>query len=504
MLLPIASLALALVGQQSPEALKDGTIAGSSLTYLDTWTATQSGHSPNGCDFKNDTDLQAAGKKYSGRMVMAADASMCCTRCWEEATCAASVFVPGNHQCWLKNSTDIAGGSYKHVGVTACMRKYGAPVVPLRIAASVPGDLLTDLQKAGQIGDPLYEKNWLNNSLWHSYNWTYSSSFNLSHAALDQLSSAGGSMRLVFEGIKMGARISVNGIDVGIATDQFLRYSFDLVAHIHNLRAAPLINTVDVVFDPTIPVDGRFMACTGGWDWAPYSHTTSQGAHTMSKGIWRPVYLLQTAASSASIEHIVPQITYKGEYPTEPLVDGAHAGFDVTVRVYFHAKAPTKGTLTVNASWPASADVGGAVVVHVPVSLPAGVSHRSVNATASAAAIKLWWPAGLGAQPLYQLNISFTPDGHSTKTGVDGGLSVSASRRVGFRYFALVSGNDTDPAFVQSAKTLEGSGTHGMYWRVNGAVIFSKGGARALVSTHCNPYPHCPSLHRTTHPQDRT
>ena len=34
------------------------------------------------------------------------------------------------------------------------------------IPASVPGDLLTDLEAAGLIGDPLYELNWLNSSIW--------------------------------------------------------------------------------------------------------------------------------------------------------------------------------------------------------------------------------------------------------------------------------------------------------------------------------------------------
>ena len=43
--------------------------------------------------------------------------------------------------------------------------------------------------------------------------------------------------------------------------------------------------------------DGRFMACTGGWDWAPYSYTSTNSsgattgpANTLSKGIWKSVY----------------------------------------------------------------------------------------------------------------------------------------------------------------------------------------------------------------------
>ena len=47
----------------------------------------------------------------------------------------------------------------------------------ISIDATVPGDLLTDLEAAGVIGDPLYELNWLNASIWNNYTWTYSTTF---------------------------------------------------------------------------------------------------------------------------------------------------------------------------------------------------------------------------------------------------------------------------------------------------------------------------------------
>jgi len=39
--------------------------------------------------------------------------------------------------------------------------------------------LLTDLQHAGQIEDPLYELNWLNSSIWEVPVWKYSTKFTL-------------------------------------------------------------------------------------------------------------------------------------------------------------------------------------------------------------------------------------------------------------------------------------------------------------------------------------
>ena len=36
-------------------------------------------------------------------------------------------------------------------------------------------------------------------------------------------------MLLVFDGIKMGASISLDGVALGTAADQFLRYTFDVI-----------------------------------------------------------------------------------------------------------------------------------------------------------------------------------------------------------------------------------------------------------------------------------
>ena len=53
--------------------------------------------------------------------------------------------------------------------------------------------------------------------------------------------------------------------------------------------------------------------------------------------------------------------------------------------------------------------------------------------------------------------------------------AVSAVRRIGFRVFALVTINDTDTATIAANASTEGTGTHGMYFRVNGRAIYSRG-----------------------------
>jgi len=253
----------------------------------------------------------------------------------------------------------------------------------------------------------------------------------------------------------MGAAVELDGARLGVAADQFLRYSFD----VSDLAGAPRTHTLAVSFDPAIHVDGRFAACTGGWDWAPYSHSYLDGAHTMSKGIWKSVYLAAVPPSSAAILHAVPQIFYRGDYPTARLEEGGHAGFRVAVVVHFEAATPLRGTLRLATEWgPPCA---------LPLSLPAGASNATIEAAARASEVRLWWPNGLGGQPLYRVSVTFRPD--------DGGSPVTVNRTVGFRYVALVTGNDTDPSFVARASGREGSGSHGMLLRVNGVALFARG-----------------------------
>ena len=151
-----------------------------------------------------------------------------------------------------------------------------SPSQNLRIPATVPGDIITDLFNAGTIPEPLYELNWKNASIWDKHNWIYSTGFRLTQDQIDNLKIS--DIWLVFDGIKMGANISINGQFVGLALSQFLRYNFSLAAYqiqYNALKAGE--NMLAVEFDVKISTAGQFMQCTGGWDWAPYSETVDVG-----------------------------------------------------------------------------------------------------------------------------------------------------------------------------------------------------------------------------------
>ena len=53
-----------------------------------------------------------------------------------------------------------------------------------------------------------------------------------------------------------------------------------------------------------------------------------------------------------------------------------------------------------------------------------GASILNVSLPVAASDIELWWPAGYGTQPLYDVNVTFTPAR---------GTAIAVSRRIGFR-----------------------------------------------------------------------
>lgn len=102
----------------------------------------------------------------------------------------------------------------------------------------------------------------------------------------------------------------------------------------------------------------------------------------------------------------------------------------------------------------------------VPVAPESGVVTLSLMASKNE--VELWWPKGLGNQKLYHVEVSFQTDNYHSQW---------IRKKIGFRTCALVTVNDTDDSLISDIvrNNSEGSGMHGMFLRVNGAPIWSRG-----------------------------
>jgi beta-mannosidase len=319
------------------------------------------------------------------------------------------------------------------------------------IPATVPGDLVTDLQRAGKIGDPLYERNF--KSLNWEAEWQYSVSFETASALAP---ASGGARWLVLDSVKMGAWVWFNGAFLGAVNDQFLRWTFD----VSGLLKAPGAgeNVLAVTFalsNNSLNDQSRWTACSGAWDWSMYTSSfNSLGSHTFTKGIVRSAYVV--AVGAAAVEHLQTRVYYDGAYPTAPLTDASAGPWRVVARVHLLAPAAASGTVQVSGAWSGAS-------ASAPATLVAGNNTVELTLTVPAGAVRLWWPNELGEQVRYNVTATWTPAA---------GPSLSTYRAIGFRSFVLVTGNDTDPSTLAGK---DGSDSFTMRFKINGANIWSRG-----------------------------
>lgn len=332
------------------------------------------------------------------------------------------------------------------------------------INATVPGDILTDLQRAGRVDDPYWNTTWLQPDFiaaWNNGTWTYRNAF------ATPPTPSGASRFVVFDGIRMGAKISLNGQFLGNATNQFLRYVFPA-----SLASPGAENVLEVTFGAELGID-----CGGRWtysaeiDWAPrqLTHDNITKRSTFGFGIWKSVYVLSIPAGGAAISQLAPTTWYQGGHPTALLGDEDHKGFDVHTNVELLAPTPVAGLVSVRGSWPGAVEVSQHVQLSrgnntVTVVIPAAQTVRA----------KLWHPRGNGNQTLYMISTSFAPSSTITRSAATA-LVPTTQRRIGFRHAVLITTNDSDPQIVADSPKQNGTGQFTMFLRVNGAAIYSRG-----------------------------
>jgi hypothetical protein len=292
LLAPLALPAASSPAGVSPPATRDQAIvaAGPAPLYLDgsDWTLTGAGRAwtSGECNFVEHRDYNPQGA--SAQVVIASshyymDRAACCRSCGATDGCAAAVFrnpTPCSPyanlcrgHCTFRTAEDLLSPVDNSTeNVTSCIPTGLQPTPTITINATVPGDLVTDLQRAGVIADPLTDANFKNTTWWNGRRWSYSKSFAwpppLPPPGQQEVGAAdGGEVLLVMEGIKMGANVSLNGQYLGTVTDQFVRQVWPvsklLAAQASGADVALKSHTIEVVFDREIGTNARFMACSG-------------------------------------------------------------------------------------------------------------------------------------------------------------------------------------------------------------------------------------------------
>jgi beta-mannosidase len=304
------------------------------------------------------------------------------------------------------------------------------------IPATVPGCVHTDLLAQKMIPDPYYRDNELS-VLWvGETDWTYRRSFEVPAEFL-----ASERMMLRCKGLDTIAHVRLNGRELGYADNMFREWTYDVKGI---LREGT--NEIEVAFTAPmkyvrdknassryLPAWGvghhkldsggwiRKEPCNFGWDWGPELATS---------GIWQDIEIL--AYSTARLKEV------------QVLQDHSQSGsvtLTVNVAAETLASEPTVATVTLS--------LAGNVVATKAVRLDSGSGADTLTVTDP----QLWWPNGMGEQPLYDLKIELK---NSAGEPLD-----TVSKRIGLRALELVREPDE---FGES-----------FYFAANGVPFFAKG-----------------------------
>ena len=290
----------------------------------------------------------------------------------------------------------------------------------------VPGDVHSALLDAGIIGDPYWRDTEVSLDWVHESEWTATRHF-------DFAGPEAGHWTLSFDGVDCVADISLNGILLGQVENRFLRHDFEagqaLVNGDNRLevrfrsssgeaaeRAAASPYPVPYTRTNNRIAHYNFLRkphCDAGWDW---------NIALSPLGLCGPVTLRQ--AQLARLDDV--------------MVRQIHQDGKVTLEIDLHYTAFVAGSVVVSAECDRQA--ASQTIQVCPGSGQTQLHLRIDNP-------KLWWPAGHGPQPIYDLKLRL---GDEVRT-----------RRVGLRTVELVT--DADDV------------GHRFAFRVNGREIFMRG-----------------------------
>ncbi len=261
----------------------------------------------------------------------------------------------------------------------------------------VPGSLYSFLLDKGLMEDPYWRDNELFALELCDHDYTFERTFDYT--------SAGHPVSLRFEGLDTLCDVYLNGRHIAYTTDMHICYEFDvtdilvegenlLKVECHSVREYCYEREREFTLYPnpnTISGFGylRKAHCMLGWDWGPI---------LPDMGIWRSVSLVIHDSAEITDLHITQRHENGKVY--------------ITPNVKLSAEAPTRVVLI---------DPDG-----VELEIGSNEEHMIDEP-------RLWWPHGLGEQPLYTVRVEVLEDGKVVQ---------EQSRRVGLRTLDLVRKKD--------------------------------------------------------------
>ncbi|TCO49114.1 beta-mannosidase [Kribbella antiqua] len=272
-------------------------------------------------------------------------------------------------------------------GVAWTVRAIDGPVpdgISTPVAATVPGEVHTDLLAAGVIPDPFDGDNesklaWIGRT-----SWSYRTSF-------DWVADGNDIQELVADGLDTVATVTLNGRELGTTQNQHRSYRFligdVLVAGRNELVidfAGPVASAEQIEAEAGgwphtnhHPYNAlRKMASNFGWDWGPDVATV---------GIWQPIRI--ESWSGVWISSVRPLAS----------VEGDRGVLNTHVDLAWAGGSTEDATITV--------EVGGTTT---ELTVAAGTSTATITSAVEGA--QVWWPRGHGEQNLYDVTVSVGQD----------------------------------------------------------------------------------------------
>lgn len=243
-------------------------------------------------------------------------------------------------------------------------------------SAHVPGSVYADLMADGTMPDPFWRENELDAFERMKKDYVYQRAFTVTEAQL-----AHAHVELACEGLDTLAHVSLNGREIAFTDNMHITWVWDVKEQLHAGE-----NTLEIRFDSPIlycakkaeeapgwessdATPGfrhlRKAHCMFGWDWGP---------RLPDAGIWRPIFL--RTWDTARLENAL-------------MLQAHHDGVvDVTIRPEIAGES----------AWSAEITAPDGEVLTLPETTAVEQVVRVKNP-------QLWWPNGLGKQPLYRVTV---------------------------------------------------------------------------------------------------